>query len=327
MRRWLRMTTRSLGELLASVVLITAVCFFLMTVGLGDPLGALYGERLTAVSPQEAENLRRLYGLDRPLLGQYITWLATLLTGDFGVSYYDGRPVLDILADRVGATLILTVPALMLGYLIAMVVGSLMASHAGSVGDRLAHMGMFALWSTPNFLTGLVLLVVFGVWLEVVPIGGIAPLGDSFAIRHSLPYLVLPLAVLTLHTASRLTGIVRSAMVTELATEHIRSARALGLSTWTLQRYAMRSCLFTLVTTASFELPRLFAGAVMTEMIFAWPGMGRLLLQGAFMRDWPLLLGAIVIISILTVTSSLLADLLCRALDPRIRRLRGEGRV
>lgn len=327
MRRWLRLTGRSLGELVVSVVLVTAVCFAMMTIGLGDPLASLYGERLTSVSPAEAENIRRIYGLDRPLLGQYITWLATLVTGDFGISYREGRPVLDMLAERAGATLILTVPALILGYAVSIALGTWMARRAGSVGDRLAHMGLFALWSTPTFVTGLGLLVVFGVWLEVVPIGGIAPLGSEFELRHSLPYLVLPLTVLTLHTAARLTGVVRAAMVTELSSDYIRSARALGLPARTVRRYALRSCLFTLVTTFSFQLPRLFAGAVMTEMIFAWPGMGRLLLTAAYTRDWPLLLGAIVILSIVTVASSLIADLLCRVLDPRIRRRREGARI
>lgn len=324
MQRWGRMAIRSIGQLAVSVIVVTAICFAMMAVGLGDPLSALYGERLTAVSSAEAENLRRLYGLDRPLLGQYIAWLMTLLRGDFGVSYWEGRPVLDMLADRLGATLVLTVPALVLGYGIAMLLGTWMARRAGSWGDRAAHVGLFALWSLPSFLTGLILLTVFGIWMEALPIGGIAPLGDSFDIGHSVPYLVLPLTVLTLHTAARLTGIVRSAMVTELASDYIRSARALGLPTRTLCRYAMRSCLFTLVTTASFQLPRLFAGAVMTEMIFAWPGMGRLLLTAAYTRDYPLLLGAIVVISILTVASSLLADLVCRMIDPRIRRRREE---
>lgn len=324
MSRWLRMTGQSIGALVVSVVLVTAICFALMTIGLGDPLAALYGERLTAVSPAEAANLRKLYGLDRPLLGQYITWLFALAKGDFGISYQSGRPVLEMLGDRLEATLILTVPALVLGYAVAMALGTWMARRAGSPGDRLAHMGLFALWSMPSFLTGLILLALFGIALEIVPIGGIAPLGDAFDIRHSLPYLVLPLTVLTLHTAARLTGIVRAAMVTELASDYIRSARALGLSAHTQCRYAMRSCLFALVTTASFQLPRLFAGAVMTEMIFAWPGMGRLLLTAAYARDYPLLLGAIVVISVLTVASSLVADLVCRALDPRIRRRREE---
>lgn len=327
MRRWLRLTGRALAELGVSVVLVTAICFAMMAVGLGDPLDALYGERLAALSPEEAENMRRLYGLDRPLLGQYISWLATLLTGDFGISYIEGRPVLDMLGERLGATLVLTVPALVLGYAAAMALGTYMARREGSLADRVLHMGLFSFWSVPSFLTGLILLIVFGVWLEVLPIGGIAPLGTSFDPIESLPYLVLPLTVLTVHTAARLTGVVRSAMVTELSADYIRSARALGLSERKLCRYAMRSCLFTLVTTASFQLPRLFAGAVMTEMIFAWPGMGRLLLTASYTRDWPLLLGAIVITAVLTVASSLLADLVCRLIDPRIRRQRREASV
>lgn len=327
MRRWVRMVLASMGELAVSVVLVTAICFFLMTVGLGDPLAALYGERLTAVSSEEAQNLRQIYGLDKPIVVQYFMWLMSLLQGDLGVSYWEGRPVLDMLAERLGATLVLTVPALVLGYGLAVMLGMWMAERAGSAGDRLAHTGLFALWSMPTFLSGLVLLSVFGVWLEVLPIGGIAPLGETFDIRHSLPYLALPLSVLTVHTAARLTGIVRSAVAAELASDYIRSARALGLGEQTIRRYALRSSLFTLITTASFQLPKLFAGAVMTEMIFAWPGIGRLLLSAAYQRDYPLILGAVVCISILTVASSLLADLVCRMLDPRIRRRReGENR-
>lgn len=327
MLRWVRMIAGSIGELAVSVVLVTAVCFILMTIGLGDPLAALYGERLTTVSAEEAAVLRQVYGLDRSLFAQYLTWLANIVQGDFGVSYWEGRPVLDMLGERLGATLVLTVPALILGYVMAIVLGTWMAERAHSAGDRLAHAGLFAIWSIPTFISGLVLLSVFGVWLEIFPIGGIAPLGETFGIMHSLPYLVLPLLVLTIHTGARLTGIVRSAMVTEFASDYIRSARALGLSADTLRRYALKSSMFTLITTASFQLPKLFAGAVMTEMIFAWPGIGRLLLTAAYQRDYPLLLGAVVCISILTVASSLLADLVCRLLDPRIRRRReGETR-
>lgn len=327
MRRWVKMVILSLSEFAISVVLVTAICFVLMAVGLGDPLGALYGERLNAVSPEEAAVLRQIYGLDKPLLGQYITWLANIAQGDFGVSYWEGRPVLEMLGERLGATLVLTVPALVIGYIVAALLGTWMAEKSGSIGDRLAHAGMFVVWSVPTFLSGLILLSVFGVHLELLPIGGIAPLGETFDPVQSLPYLVLPLTVLTVHTAARLTGIVRSAVADEIGSDYIRSARALGLSVKTVRLYALRSSMFTLITTASFQLPKLFAGAVMTEMIFAWPGIGRLLLTAAYQRDYPLILGAVVCISILTVASSLLADLVSRMLDPRIRRRReGEDR-
>lgn len=327
MRRWAKMIVLSLSELGISVILVTAICFVMMAVGLGDPLAALYGERLTAVGAEEAAALRQIYGMDKPLLGQYIAWLANIAQGDFGVSYWEGRPVLEMLGERLGATLILTVPALIIGYAIAALLGTWMAERANTIGDRLAHTCLFALWSVPTFLSGLVLLSVFGVHLEVLPIGGIAPLGETFDPARSLPYLVLPLTVLTVHTAARLTGIVRSAVADELGADYIRSARAVGLSSQTIRLYALRSSMFTLITTASFQLPKLFAGAVMTEMIFAWPGIGRLLLSAAYQRDYPLILGAVVCISILTVASSLLADLLCRMLDPRIRRRReGEDR-
>ena len=314
----------SMSELVVSVILVTAICFILMTIGLGDPLSALYGERLTAVSPEEAAVLRQIYGLDKPLLGQYIAWLANIAQGDFGISYWEGRPVLDMLAERLGATLVLTVPALVFGYAIAALLGTWMAERVGTYSDRLAHAGLFAVWSVPTFLSGLVLLSVFGVQLELLPVGGIAPLGETFDPARSLPYLVLPLTVLTVHTAARMTGIVRSAVADELSADYIRSARAAGLSRKTIRLYALRSSMFTLITSASFQLPKLFAGAVMTEMIFAWPGIGRLLLTGAYQRDYPLILGAVVCISILTVVSSIAADFACRMLDPRIRRRREE---
>jgi peptide/nickel transport system permease protein len=258
-------------------------------------------------------------GLDRPLPVQYGEWMAHLLTGDWGHSYRDNQPVLGIIASHLAATLELMIASTLLAVLLGTWVGVLGAVRQYSLADQLATVGAMIALSIPTFWFGLVVIYVFSVWLGWLPAGNIATVGQAGLIDHAV-HLILPSIVLALVTVATWSRYMRAAMLEVISQDYVRTARAKGLSRWrVLIHHAMRNAMLPMITLAGLQLPTLLSGALVTETVFTWPGMGRLFLDSLGYRDYPMVMGLLMFSAVLVLLGNLLADLLYVVADPRVR--------
>ena len=268
------------------------------------------------VRPEDIARLERLLGLDRPLHEQYLGWLSAFATGDWGFSYVDGRPVLERVLERTGGTLELMGSAFGLALVSALVLGSLAALRPGSAFDSLVSGGSIVGISLPTFWLGLVLQLVFAVELRLLPTAG--RMGATGEGRFA--HLVLPAATLSSFYAASWIRYIRASLAATLSRDFVRAGRARGLSeSELLVRHALPNALFPLVTVLSLDFALLFSGAVVTETVFAWPGMGTLLVDSVYRRDYSVLMAILMVGSIAVVLSNLAADVVYGWLDPRVR--------
>lgn len=278
--------------------------------------------QFTMTPGMSAETLAQIahqMGLDRPIPVQYVDWAWHLLRGDWGRSYRDQSPVLSIIVSHLWATLELMVSSTVLAMLIGTWVGVLGAIRRYSVADYLATIGAMVALSVPTFWFGLVMIYVFSIWLAWLPSGnmyssGVQSFGDYA--RH----LILPCLVLTLVTVATWSRYMRASMLDVVGQDYIRTARAKGLRPRAvLVHHALRNALLPMITIAGLHVPTLLGGALVTETVFTWPGMGRLFLDSIGYRDYPVVMGLLMFSAILVLISNLLADLLYVLADPRIR--------
>ena len=307
-----------LRRLLATVpvlLLVTAGVFALLHLTPGDPVDAMMAESADAGAK---ESLRRELGLDRPIAVQYAAWMGRLLRGDLGRSIRNGEPVLENVSRRIRPSLQLALLAMAIALTIAFPVAIASAVRHNTGVDRLGT--TFALFGIcmPNFLLALLLIFVFGVTLRWLPISGyLDPLEDGWS---GLRSLVLPAVTLGLALAAVITRTLRSSLLEALAEDYVRTARAKGLSEWVVIRgHVLKNALIPVVTVLGLQLGTLIGGAVITEYVFALPGIGRLVVDAVFARDYPLVQGVILLIALGFIVSNLLVDLLYGYIDPRIR--------
>ncbi len=301
---------------------ISIVIFLLLQMTPGGPLASSEGGGGRATA-ERTERLRAQYGLDDPLPVQYLNWAGGIVTGDWGTSFNTGRPVLEAIADRLPTTLLLTGLAFGVSLLIALPIGILAATRQYSVFDYVSSGLSFVGVATPSFWFGLMLLFLFSFELGWLPSSGLEDLREQHvglaAVWDRMSHLIMPVAVLALISTAQLTRYVRGAMLDVLHQDYVRTARGSGLSERTVVvRHAFRNAAIPVVTVAVLMIPELFLGAVITESIFAIPGMGRLFIESADLRDYPVLLGILIIAALLVVMANLLADVLYGLLDPRI---------
>ena len=307
-----------LRRLLATVpvlLLVTAGVFALLHLTPGDPVDAMMAESADASAK---ESLRRELGLDRPIAVQYAAWMGRLLRGDLGRSIRNGEPVLENVSRRIRPSLQLALLAMAIALTIAFPVAIASAVRHNTGVDRLGT--TFALFGIcmPNFLLALLLIFVFGVTLRWLPISGyLDPLEEGWS---GLRSLILPAVTLGLALAAVITRTLRSSLLEALAEDYVRTARAKGLSEWVVIRgHVLKNALIPVVTVLGLQLGTLIGGAVITEYIFALPGIGRLVVDAVFARDYPLVQGVILLIALAFIVSNLLVDLLYGYIDPRIR--------
>jgi peptide/nickel transport system permease protein len=297
-------------RLAAALVVMFGACtlvFLLIHLVPGDPVEAMLGE--TALAADRAA-LRAALGLDLPLWRQFLDYFGALLRLDLGESLREQRPVAIILAERLPATLMLAAASLALAILIALPLGVLAARYQGRTLDSVA-MG-FSLFgmAIPNFWLGPLLIMIFSLWLGWTPVSGM----DGVA------SLVLPALTLGTGLAAVLARMVRSAVLEVLAEDYVRTARAKGLSELAvLCRHALRNAWLPVLTLVGLQLGALLGGAVITETLFAWPGIGSLLVEAIQARDFPVVQGAVLLIAALYVLVNTATDLVYTAVDPRIR--------
>jgi peptide/nickel transport system permease protein len=264
------------------------------------------------------ERLRVSLGLDQPIYVQYLTWINGVVHGDFGRSIRDNEPVIENVGHRIGVTLQLAAFAMIISLAVAFPVGIMSATHRNSPIDGFGT--MFALFGIcmPNFLIGLLLIYLFGVTLHWLPISGYVSLSENLV--GGIKSLTLPAITLGLALAAVVTRTLRSSLLETLNEDYVRTARAKGLSEQlVIRRHALKNGLIPVVTILGLQLGTLIGGAVITEFIFALPGVGRLVVDAVFSRDYPVVQGVILLISIGFVLSNLAVDIVYGWLDPRIR--------
>jgi peptide/nickel transport system permease protein len=319
-----------LATALLLVLAALSLVFLLAHLAPGDPAGLQRDPDLDAAGRAQ---LRHEYGLDRPLAEQYLRWLGgAVLHGDLGRSLRLHREVSDILAEAVPRTLLLTLVAYLVHLAVAVPLGVWMARRHGGAAERAVGALGLALHSLPAFWLGLMLVLVFARGLGWLPASGMhapdhALLPWPARLLDTARHLVLPVVVLGLATAAGTARYVRQAVLEVLDAEFITAARARGLpERVVIWRHALRNALLPVVTLVGLNLPALLGGAVVTETVFAWPGMGRVAVEALWARDYPVILGAAGLSAVMVVVGNLLADLCYAVVDPRARP-GGEGRT
>ena len=295
--------------LLAIPVLIgvATLVFSLIHLVPGDPAQAMLGD---GAAPQDIAELRTSLGLDQPLLTQYLAFLRHAVTGDLGKSFRTGQPVTTMIIERVPATAELALAAMLVAIVIALPLGVVAAVWRGTAIDYGAMTFALAGVSIPNFWLGPLLAIVFAVEFGWLPVSG----------RGTLAHLVLPAISLGLALAAILARMTRASLLDELGELYVRAARARGVSNAaSITSHALRNSMIPLLTIVALQFGAVLTGAVITETIFAWPGIGRLLIQSIGFRDYPMVQGCILLIAVTYVTVNLITDLLYGVLDPRIR--------
>jgi peptide/nickel transport system permease protein len=297
--------------------LVSMIGFGVLFLAPGGPLAQF--ALVPGMSRAELLRIAEQMGLNRPIPAQYWEWFTRLLSGDWGHSYRDGQPVLWIIGSHLGATLELMVVSATVAVAVGMWVGVLGAIRRYSVFDYLATIGAMIALSIPTFWFGLVTIYVFSVKLAILPAGNMYTIGDgSFwdYVRH----LIAPSLVLGLVTVALWSRYMRSSMLEVIHQDYVRTARAKGASEWVvLTRHAIRNALLPMITVAGLQLPTLLSGALVTETVFTWPGMGRLFLDSLSYRDYPVVMGVLMLSAVLVLIGNMLADILYAVADPRIR--------
>lgn len=315
---------------------VSLIAFLMMAVTPGDPVEIMLGDQQVTEAQRLA--LREDMGLDLPLPQRFGHFLKSAVTGDFGMSYFHRRPVSQVILERMPATIELTVVALLVALLVAIPLGVLAAVKKNTLFDRLATLGSLMGISLPGFWFGLLLILLFGVTLQVLPVSGRSDLGSSItpvthfllidtllagnlaAFRSAVSHLIMPALTLGLPMAAVLTRVTRTSMLEVLRQDHVTFAEAKGLSPMrVLFRHALKNALIPTVTVAALEVGSLLGGSMIVETIFGWPGLGRVVVESIFTRNYPLIQAAILLYAVIYVLLNFLADILYTVLNPRVR--------
>ncbi len=306
---------------LAVVLGVVTLMFFLIRLAPGDPALLLVGP---TASEEQLAAQRRSLGLDQPLAQQYASWLARFTKGDWGTSIATGRRVSAMIAEAWPATVRLVGLSLLLSYVLGIVVGAIQAGSGGRVDTSLSVVTV-TLFALPGYWLGLMLVMLFTYWARALPAFGAAGFDADFLtgwsrVADRLRHLALPLTTLTLIGVGGVARYVRGAMLDVRGAPHVAVARAKGLSPAEVNlRHVLRNALIPVVTLLGLSLPALFSGAVFIESIFAWPGVGRVMVEAVGARDYPVIMAATAVSAALVVVGNLLAELLTAWVDPRIR--------
>ena len=301
---------RRIVALVPVLIGVSLLVFALTAIGLGDPARAMLGQR---ADPELVQQIRRDYALDRPVPARYATWMARLVRGDLGMSYHQQRPVAEVIAERLPATARLALAATAVAVVVGLAAGVTAALRPGRLLDHALMTAAVLGISTPVFWLGMMLSLLFAVWLDWLPVSGY---GDGAWANLVLPALTLG----AVHTGT-IARMTRSSLLEVVRQEYMQTARAKGLAEWrVVAKHALRNALIPVVTVIGIGLADLLVGAPLTETVFAWPGLGRMLVAAVGQRDLPVVMGAVLVFAVIYVLANLLVDLAYLVIDPRIRR-------
>ena len=314
---------RKAAQLALTLLAVVSFNFLLFRVLPGDPI-RLYA-RSGRLTPEAAAQLRRVFGLDKPLLAQFGIYLKQLLHGNLGFSLTYRRPVIDIVGERLVNTIVLLGAATVLIIALGVGLGVASAARRGSKFDSGTVIGALVLWSLPTFWTGLLLVFVFGVYLHLLPISGISTPGATYTSLLGGPldvarHLILPTITLALVDIGQFVMITRSSLVDVLTEDFITTAKAKGMPrrrvVW---RHGMRNALLPVVTASALYVGLVVGGAIQVETVFSWPGMGELTYDAVLRRDYPVLEACFLLFAVTVILANFVSDLLYQVLDPRVR--------
>lgn len=305
------------------LAIVVALNFTLIHAAPGDPAEVIAGEMGGATAEILAE-IRARYGLDQPFTVQLMAYFGRIIQGDFGYSFYFNEPVLSLILQRLPATLLLVTAALGLSVIVGVVMGVISARRPRHIFSHIVTAISLAGYSAPVFWTGLMLLLLFASLWPIFPTSGMSrvaasygPFGYVLDVAH---HLILPAATLAIVYVAQYSRLSRTAMIDALDADYVRTARAKGLGEGRVVfKHALRNALIPVVTVVGLQFGQLFAGAVLVETVYAWPGMGRLVYESILRRDYPTLLGVLFFSAVLVMVVNILTDLVYRLIDPRIR--------
>ncbi len=305
--------------MIPTLIGVSILIFFLFAAMPGD-----YFDSFVRLNPSRLAELKALYGLDQPVVKRYFMWISGVLSGNLGFSLKYQEPVTSLLNKYMWNSFIVAIVSVIISWTAALIIGVASAVKQNSWFDRIITVFVFVFMSFPSFFLGLLMIKFISVDLNILPIGGMIDTGSTttgFAyILEVGRHMVLPVSLLTLLSLGSLTRYFRSGMIDVIKMDFIRTARAKGLKEKTvIVRHALRNAILPAITLLAFELPGLFSGAIITEQIFNWPGVGHIQLEAVSTRDYPVLMSFTLLLAALTILGNLLADVLYAYADPRIR--------
>lgn len=333
----------SLGKLLERIIQlipvllgVSAIAFVMMALTPGDPVQIMVGDQ--AITPEQEAELRRNLGLDRSMIERFFIFLTNAVRFDFGTSFYHGRPVADVIAERLPATIELSLVALVVALATAIPLGVMAAIRKNSALDRMATVGSLLGVSLPGFWFGILLIMLFAVHLQILPVSGrigydnevvsvtgfllIDTLlaGDIAAFGDALRHLILPAITLGLPMTAILMRVTRTSMLEVMRQDYVTFADAKGLPRRrVLYRHALKNALIPTVSVAAIETGSLLGGNMIVETVFGWPGLGRLVVESIFLRNYPLVQAAVLLYAVTYVLLNFVADILYTVLNPRVK--------
>lgn len=315
----LRYTLKRLAQMIALLLAISIIIFVLFAIMPGD----FYSSNMR-LSPERLAQLRAAAGLDKPIWQRYLIWLGNTLHGDLGYSMQYNEPVTHVMNTYMWNSFLVAVITLVLSWTLAVIIGVYSATHQYSLFDRIVTVLVFVSLSFPSFFIGLMMIKIFAVDLKILPTGGMFNTGSEstgFArILEVAHHLIMPVGILTFLSTGSLTRYFRSGMIDVLRADFIRTARARGIKEHAIVfRHALRNALLPMITMLAFELPGLFSGAIITEQVFNWPGIGHVQLDSVTARDYQLMMTITLFLAALTILGNFLADIGYKLADPRIR--------
>lgn len=316
----IRYIIRRLLQTIPTIIGISIIVFAMVNLQPGDPYATMVDPN---APPELKEELLQKVGYYDPLYEKYIKWAERAVVGDFGYSIHYKAPVVSIISGRIGNTLILSLSALALSLLLGLPIGILTAVHKNTIGDYLATIFAFIGLSIPAFFFGMLLIKIFGVNLKFLPISGKESVGVNLSgLSHFIDvarHLVLPAIVLGLMNTASLMRYMRSSMSEIINQDFIRTAKAKGVSNRAvILKHAMKNALKPVITILTLQIPSLLSGALLTETVFSWPGIGRLNFEAVQNRDYALIMGIVMMLAMVTLAANFLADILYAVVDPRI---------
>jgi peptide/nickel transport system permease protein len=325
-----------LFQLIPVLLGVSVIVFVMITLTPGDPVEIMIGDQ--AVTPEQEAQMRHDLGLDRPMAERFFVFVGNAVQGDFGDSFYHRRPVIDVIAERLPATIELSLVALIIALATAIPLGVLAAIRKNSLLDRLATVGALLGVSLPGFWFGILLLMLFAVHLHVLPVSGrigysseIEPIthlllidtllrGNFAAFRDALAHIILPAITLGLPMTAVLMRVTRTSMLEVMRSDYITFAEAKGISRRRiLWRHALKNALIPTVSVAAIETGSLLGGNMIVETVFGWPGLGRLVVESIFVRNYPLVQAAVLFYALTYVMLNFIADILYTVLNPRVK--------
>jgi peptide/nickel transport system permease protein len=325
-----------LAQLVPALLGVSLVVFLMTSLTPGDPVEIMLGDM--RATPEQVEELRRSMGLDLPPHERFLKFLGNAVTGDFGRSFFHRRPVADVIAERLPATIELTIAAMLIAFAIGLPLGVLAAVKRGSLVDRLATTGSLVGVSMPAFWVGIMLILVFAVQLGVMPVSGRIAFahevpritgfvlvdtlvqGRFAAFLNALRHIAMPALTLGVAMSALLMRVMRAAMIDVLQQDYVGFARAMGLSPRrVLLGHAFKNAMIPVVTVAALETGYLLGGNTIVETVFGWPGLARVIVEAVYSRDYPLVQAGVLVIAVIYVGVNLAADVIYMLLNPRVK--------